>query len=223
MVRFWGLWRIKHRKLPLSIDKNVNVMIWGGIKMLILVGKSCSGKTTIQKELVKLGLSPIVTYTTRTPRNEEKNGVSYHFVSEKEFFQLLREDFFAETTTYKVFGGDIWHYATAWDDIKENAVLIGNPKNVEVLRNFDSVHPFVVYLDTDENVIYERIMRRKDDIGEAQRRIIQDREDFSDIENFIDRRIENNGLIEPEEIAKEIKALYEVHISSCEKNNKMED
>lgn len=191
--------------------------------MLILVGKSCSGKSTIQRKLGELGLSPIVTYTTRTPRNGEKNGVSYNFVSEKEFFQLQREDFFAETTTYKVFGGDIWHYGTAFDDMKENAVLIGNPKNVEVLRKFDSVHPFVVYIDTDEDVIYERIIRRKDDIGEAQRRIIQDREDFSDIENFIDNRIVNNGLIEPEEIAKEIKDLYEVHINSCKKNNKMED
>lgn len=191
--------------------------------MLILMGKSCSGKTTIQNELVKLGLLPIVTYTTRTARNGEKNGVSYHFVSEKDFFQLLREDFFAETTTYKVFGGDIWHYGIAWEDIKENDVLIGNPQNVEVLRNFDSMHPFVVYIDTDEDVIYERIIRRKDDIGEAQRRIIQDREDFSDIEYFIDYRIENNGIIEPEEIAKEIKDVYEVHINSCQKKTKMED
>lgn len=33
--------------------------------MLILVGKSCSGKSTIQKELAKLGIKSVLEYTTR--------------------------------------------------------------------------------------------------------------------------------------------------------------
>ena len=42
--------------------------------MLILLGKSCSGKTTIQKELSKLGMSPIIQYTTRPKRENEIHG-----------------------------------------------------------------------------------------------------------------------------------------------------
>lgn len=40
--------------------------------MLVLLGKSCSGKSTIQKELVRLGVTPILEYTTRPPRENEK-------------------------------------------------------------------------------------------------------------------------------------------------------
>lgn len=47
--------------------------------MIILVGKSCSGKDTVVKELTKMGYNKIVTCTTRPPRPGEINGREYHF------------------------------------------------------------------------------------------------------------------------------------------------
>ena len=58
--------------------------------MLILVGKSSSGKDTIQKELIKLGYTPIVNYTTRPPRIGEVDGIAYHFVTQEEFLEKER-------------------------------------------------------------------------------------------------------------------------------------
>ena len=48
--------------------------------MIVLVGKTCSGKDSIKKELINLGMKNIVTYTTRPLRNGEVNGVDYHFI-----------------------------------------------------------------------------------------------------------------------------------------------
>ena len=69
--------------------------------MLILIGPSASGKTEVAKLLAKkYNITKIVTYTTRTPRVNEVNGVDYNFVSVEEFAKLTEENFFVETTYY---------------------------------------------------------------------------------------------------------------------------
>ena len=50
--------------------------------MLLLVGKMASGKDTLKKELINMGMESIVTYTTRPPRPDEINGISYHFITQ---------------------------------------------------------------------------------------------------------------------------------------------
>ena len=61
--------------------------------MLVLVGKTCSGKDTIKKELVKLGMTPIIAYTTRPMRNGEVDGETYYFISKDEFEDILMNRF----------------------------------------------------------------------------------------------------------------------------------
>ncbi len=53
--------------------------------MIILVGKSCSGKDTVVKELAKMGYNKIVTCTTRPPRPGEIDGREYHFLDKMNF------------------------------------------------------------------------------------------------------------------------------------------
>ena len=65
--------------------------------MLIICGKSASGKDTIKRELIsKHGFKGIVTYTTRPPRKGEQDGVDYHFVSNEEFQMMVNSGFFLE-------------------------------------------------------------------------------------------------------------------------------
>lgn len=73
--------------------------------MIILIGKTASGKTLIKEELIRRGYSGIITYTSRPMRNSEKQDSTYHFISEEEFKQKIANDFFAEYKTYDtVFG-----------------------------------------------------------------------------------------------------------------------
>ena len=169
----------------------------------------------MQREISKLGFSRILPYTSRSPRRYEKNGAVYHFISEKNFFQLYQQGIFIEKASYKMDGGDVWHYGIAFEDFKEDAVMIGNPRNLNGLSKYQSIYPFVVYLDTDENVIYDKLIRYYGNIGEAQRRMVQAREDFSNIGEFIDYRMENDGRKEPGDLATEIRDAYEAYVAAC--------
>ena len=51
-------------------------------KLILLVGPTCSGKTTLEKKLNKLGVPSVISYTTRAQRTGEVDGVDYYFVSQ---------------------------------------------------------------------------------------------------------------------------------------------
>ncbi len=55
--------------------------------LLVISAPSGSGKTTLVRQLVAdvKGVEFSISYTTRSPRQSEKDGVDYHFVLEKEF------------------------------------------------------------------------------------------------------------------------------------------
>jgi guanylate kinase len=77
--------------------------------LLIVAAPSGAGKTSLVNALLeadaRLALS--VSHTTRPPRPGERDGEHYHFVDERAFQQLVREDAFAEHAL--VFGH---HYGT---------------------------------------------------------------------------------------------------------------
>lgn len=70
--------------------------------MLILSGPSGSGKGTIVRELLKdcenIRLS--VSATTRQPRPEDTDGVTYHFMDKAEFEKLIEENGLLEYAQY---------------------------------------------------------------------------------------------------------------------------
>ena len=58
---------------------------------IVLIGASGSGKSTIENELNNNGFRKIVSYTTREPRDGEKNGKDYWFVTKDTFKDMLAE------------------------------------------------------------------------------------------------------------------------------------
>lgn len=71
-------------------------------RVWVLVGPSGTGKTTIARDLVAQvpGLRKAITCTTRPPREGERNGVDYHFVTEEQFDFLLASGKLIEHTIY---------------------------------------------------------------------------------------------------------------------------
>lgn len=64
---------------------------------IIISGPSGVGKGTIIKKIQENSHIPIsVSHTTRKPRTGEANGIDYFFVSQKDFFAMIKENSFIE-------------------------------------------------------------------------------------------------------------------------------
>ena len=79
-------------------------------KVVIISGPSGAGKSTLVKRLFEICPLPLalsVSATTRAPRPDEVDGISYHFLSHDEFERRRLNDDFLE---YKeVFGQGQWY------------------------------------------------------------------------------------------------------------------
>jgi len=66
--------------------------------LFVITGPSGSGKSTLIKKVRRAfrDLEFSVSHTTRPPRPSEKDGVDYHFVSERIFERMVREKRFLE-------------------------------------------------------------------------------------------------------------------------------
>lgn len=177
--------------------------------MLVLVGASCVGKTTMLNELVnKYGYKRIVTYTTRPMRNGEVDGVDYHFIDNKTFNSMCAGDYFAETTSYQVATGDTWCYGTALKDVTDDAIIILNPEGLRALKNDKTLNITAFYLFASYGEIWNRLRERGDDSEEAARRIEADKKDFEDINDYVDFAIRTDGECSIDEIASIINQIY---------------
>lgn len=155
--------------------------------ILVLCGKSGSGKDTILKELVKDGFTPIVTTTTRPMRQSEKQGVEYNFVNNDKFFKMLQDGEFLETRQFHTVNcgkSDIWYYGTTVSSIDntKNNVMVLDLNGTKVLTDyFGKQNCYVVYIDVMDEVRTIRAKRRKPfDECEWHRRMIADDEDFTE-------------------------------------------
>jgi len=176
--------------------------------MILLVGKTSTGKSTIQDELLKMGYKSIVSYTTRPPRKGEVDGVSYNFISEEEFLQKEKEGFFAETTHYNVASGETWYYGAAIKDLTSDKVFIVNPEGLRQIRKMKTLNPIAFYIMADEETIWNRLRQRGDDAAEARRRLNADDLDFADIISNVDFCLRNDMGLKPEVMAKLIHNIY---------------
>jgi len=68
-------------------------------KLFVITAPSGAGKTSLIEALMKADptLKISVSYTTRAPRDGEKNGVDYHFVDEPTFLRMREQGEFLES------------------------------------------------------------------------------------------------------------------------------
>ena len=97
--------------------------------LIILSGPSGAGKGTIHNELLRLddNLTYSVSMTTRSPREGEKEGVDYFFVSEEQFKKEIKNKSFLE---YALVHGN--YYGTP-----KKSVLESLDKGLDVILELD--------------------------------------------------------------------------------------
>lgn len=155
--------------------------------MIVLVGESASGKSSIEKHLVeKYGYSKVVSYTTRQPRVGEIDGVDYHFIDKSQFRRLKMQGFFAETAMYNG-----WYYGTAKKDCTDDKVAVLTPHGLRQVKKLDNINVLSFYINVPRRDRLIKILQRGDDIEEAYRRSLSDVGQFDGIKDEVDYVINN--------------------------------
>lgn len=175
------------------------------MSLLVLIGKSASGKDTIANRLIdEYGYKRLVTYTTRPMRKNEVQDVTYHFISEDDFKEKIDSGFFLEYRKYLTEQG-IWYYGSAKEDYEadEKHISILTPEGVRTLKS-KGINPTIIYIYANQQTIKDRLAKRGDDKAEAERRMLADNTDFRGAEMLADRIIYNNGNKSLDEVVKEV-------------------
>jgi guanylate kinase len=134
--------------------------------LLIISGPSGVGKTTVCQELVKrLDAFLSVSATTRPRRENEVDGVDYHFLSTEEFERRLERDEFLEHA--KVYGGR--YYGTPAGPVEE-ALAAGRvvileieiDGTIQVVRRFPEAVAIYILAPSPEDQKGRLVGRQKD-------------------------------------------------------------
>ncbi len=167
--------------------------------MIVILGRSGSGKNTVVKELLNYGLKSVVTYTTRPMRDGEENGVTYHFINTSTFFSLKDRGQFLENTEYTTPEG-IWRYATGKDDVidaDKTSILIINPEGFRAIkRMLPKKELLSIYLDVDDTTLIDRLNHRGDKKIEVFRRYFTDVGMFTGIKHEVDYSVDNGDKLD---------------------------
>lgn len=167
--------------------------------LIAIIGEAGSGKDTILRKLVERNpaLNEIVSYTTRPPREGEKDGVNYHFVTGEEFGELVLQNQMLEASCF-----NDWFYGTGVGSLDEDKLNIGvfNPEGIDSILSHRNINMTVIRVwATDKNRLIRQLNREEDpDIDEIIRRFKTDREDFSEL-GFKHYIVKNNTKEELDE------------------------
>ena len=175
--------------------------------MIVLMGKTASGKNLIRDKLVNnYGYKSIVTYTTRPMRPGEIQDVTYHFISDEDFYNKINSNFFAEWKVYQTVNGK-WYYGSAAQDYVQDGVIILTPSGVKDIID-SGINATIVLIDSSEDTIRKRLIYRGDDATEANRRIEADLLDFNNAEMLADIIVNNDYNANIDEIVENIHKEY---------------
>jgi guanylate kinase len=134
--------------------------------IFIISAPSGTGKTTLLREVIQKlpGLQFSVSFTTRLPRPNEKEGEDYHFVSHSTFQKMMEKNSFLEWA--EVLGN---RYGTPWPDFKKLEL-----EGVDLILDIDTQgakkvmkeigQPVLIYLlPPSLKVLKERLVNRGGD------------------------------------------------------------
>ena len=161
-------------------------------KLFCIMGKSASGKDTIFHRLVedeKLNLHMVVSYTTRPMRENETEGVEYHFVGIEELEEYKKAGKVIECRDYHTVHG-IWSYFTLDDgqiDLtgEQNSIIIGTLESYAQIRDYFGRNQVIpIYIEVEDGLRLSRALEREriqesPKYAELCRRFLADSEDFS--------------------------------------------
>lgn len=191
--------------------------------LIILSGPSGTGKGTVCNILLKnsQNLYFSISMTTRPPRPEEKDGINYYFVTEKEFKELIEADAFLEWA--KVYGH---YYGTPRHNVEmklaegEDVLLEIDTQGAKKIKSNYSQGIFIFLLPPS----LQELRRRIEDRGTEKLEKILERfsaasQEISEVNYY--NYLTVNDL--PERAAEQIKSIIEAEKCKVSRNKGLID
>jgi guanylate kinase len=161
-------------------------------KLYCLLGKSASGKSTIERLLEEKGLKRLISCTTRPMREKEQHGTDYFYISEQEFESFKNNNKLLEYTEYRG-----WHYGLSIEQIDMNDdkdyIAVIEPHGYRMIKEQLGDKAIGIYITVQDKERLIRALNREifPDVDEVVRRFISDKELFKGIEKDIDYIFDN--------------------------------
>ena len=155
-------------------------------RLFIVSAPAGAGKTTLVRRLVTTfpEIARVPSVTTRPIREDEVNGVDYHFVSEEEFAQREERGEFLERIEFQGY-----RYATSKQEIEQrlssgqHVVLVIDTRGALFLKKL--LDPVLIFVKAPVEVLKERLMERgSEDEPSIQRRIQWAKRELADESQF---------------------------------------
>jgi len=190
--------------------------------LVILSGPSGSGKTSIAREVCKrIGLDKTyfsISTTTRPPREGEKNGIDYFFVTKDEFLEDIDNNQFLEWA--EVHGN---YYGTSLKQIKEalnQGKIVFLDIDVQGFEAINKIYPEIitsVFVTTkNKKVLIERLKKRGTETEESLKiRLINALNEMKKIDEY-DYLLINDKFEESVEI---LETIAKVSLIKASKKN----
>lgn len=144
----------------------------------LFIGRTASGKSSIAKAVCeKMGLTQVVSYTTRPMRKSEKNGSDHIFITDEEVSQYENDiAAYTEINGYK--------YFTTYDVIDKADIYVIDPIGVDNLKiKCGDRYEFVeIYIRTPQKLAQERARIRGDKLKDFKQRWVSENKMFTDYE-----------------------------------------
>ena len=172
--------------------------------IIVLVGKTASGKTTVANELCKNHhYKRIITYTTRPMRENEVQDVDYHFISDEQFNKMVENNEFTEYKRYNTAHG-VWSYGsvvTLEQELSDDCyVIILTPQGLRNLSRKMSRY-IAFYLNVSLKSQLERLKKRGDEEQQIIKRLINDAKDFENVLDIVDYSFFCTDISSPQRVA----------------------
>ena len=136
-------------------------------KLFCLIGKSCSGKTTILNDLLtKLEIPILMSYTTRPPRDGEIDGVDYNFVTMNTFDNDYKNEDILEYDCFRINSlKETWVYYTKKSDLllpNTSQIKIVSPVGLSQLMSHKELRDNIVsiYIESSDRLRKKRYLTR---------------------------------------------------------------
>lgn len=183
--------------------------------MILISGASGSGKTTVTKELEKLGYSIIPTYTTRPPRPNDYGTIC---IEPSEFEYMLTHNKFISYHIFNSVMGEVAYGVPVSEnpDSYSNSVIILAKEYLEdiihYITHYTEDRTFLAYINVDNDTIIKNSMEDAERglaNTDLQNRLDRDKDKNNSLKNIADMVIDNSNFkLSPMEIANMISAYY---------------